>query len=380
MRSLFWISAFLAAYPYVGYPLVLFTLRRLAPRPVRKAPSEPSVSLLIAAYNEADVIAAKLTNSLALDYPDDRLEIVVTSDGSTDATCEIARGFLHDRRVRLIDFPQNRGKLLAMNDAVTQVTGDVIVFSDASSMLEPGAVRALVSNLSDPAVGAVSGSYLVRNPGQSALGGQEDLYWRYETALKTAEADLDSTLGAHGALYGIRRELYPFPEKGVINDDFVIPMRIVARGYRAVYEPAAVAVEEAHEMEGFRRRVRIMAGNIQQLRELPRLLSPLRALPVFFFLSHKVMRLLVPPAMLVCLLANALLLGAGPFYRAAFVAQLVFYALALSGALFALQPRVLRLPYYFSMINFALFVALFENVLRRRRIAWQTEGTPTGRP
>jgi cellulose synthase/poly-beta-1,6-N-acetylglucosamine synthase-like glycosyltransferase len=375
VRPLFWISAFLVCYPYIVFPLLLAGLRRLVPRPVRKAPVEPSVSLLIAAYNEAAVIAAKVENSLALDYPAERLEIVVASDGSTDATSSIVEKYLDRPRLRLVAFPVNRGKLAAVNDVVPQLRGDIIVFSDASSMLAPGSIRALASNFADPSVGAVSGAYLVRNPARSALGLQEDFYWRFETSLKTAEAELSSTLGAHGALYAIRRDLYPFPERTVVNDDFIIPLRIVARGFRAVYEPGAVAIEEAHEMEGFRRRVRIMSGNVQQLGELRRLMSPLRPFPLFFFFSHKLMRLVVPWAMIICLATNLMLLDQ-TLYRLLFAVQVVFYVLAAAGAAFALRPRLLRLPYYFSMVNAALLVAVFEKAVRRRPVAWRDKTSP----
>jgi biofilm PGA synthesis N-glycosyltransferase PgaC len=370
VETLFWVSAFLAVYPYLVYPALLVVLRRVMPRPPRKASIEPTVSLLVAAYNEEDVIAAKIENSLALDYPVERLETVVASDGSSDATNAIAARYADGKRVRLVAFPANRGKLAALNDVIPQLTGEIVVFSDASSMLAPESIRVLVRSFADPEVGAVSGSYLVLNPARAALGKQEDFYWRFETALKAAEGELNSTLGAHGALYAIRRDLYPFPERGVINDDFVIPLRIVARGYRAVYEPDAVAVEEAHEMEGFRRRVRITSGNIQQLSELPRLLLPLRAVPLFFFISHKAMRLLVPPAMIACFIANLFLLHA-PLYRVLFAGQVAFYSLALGGSAFALRPRLLRLPYYFSMVNAALLVALFERVVRRGPVAWR---------
>jgi poly-beta-1,6-N-acetyl-D-glucosamine synthase len=375
VHTLFWVTAFLAVYPYLVFPLFLALMRRVMARPPRKAPIEPTVSMLVAAYNEQDVIAAKIENSLAVDYPADRLETVVASDGSTDDTNAIAARYDDGKRIRLVAFPVNRGKLATMNDVVRQLTGEIIVFSDAASMITPESLRILVSNFADPSVGGVSGAYLVRNPGQSALGKQEDFYWRFETSLKAAEADVSSTLGAHGALYAIRRELYPFPEPGVINDDFVIPMRIVARGFRVVYEPAAVAVEEAHEMEGFQRRVRIASGNIQQLRELPRLLMPPRPIPLFFFLSHKVARLLVPPAMIACFVANLFLLG-GPLYNILFTGQIAFYGLALAGAAFALRPRLLRLPYYFSMVNAGLIVALFERVVRRRPVAWRKTATP----
>jgi biofilm PGA synthesis N-glycosyltransferase PgaC len=370
VETLFWVSAFLTVYPYLVYPALLVVLRRVMPRPPRKASIEPTVSLLVAAYNEEDVIAAKIENSLALDYPVERLETVVASDGSSDATNAIAARYADGKRVRLVAFPANRGKLAALNDVIPQLSGEIVVFSDASSMLTPESIRVLVRSFADPAVGAVSGSYLVLNPARAALGKQEDFYWRFETALKAAEGELSSTLGAHGALYAIRRDLYPFPERGVINDDFVIPLRIVARGYRAVYEPDAVAVEEAHEMEGFRRRVRITSGNIQQLSELPRLLLPLRAVPLFFFISHKAMRLLVPPAMIACFIANLFLLHS-PLYRVLFAGQVAFYSLALGGSAFALRPRLLRLPYYFSMVNAALLVALFERLVRRGPVAWR---------
>ncbi|MGH9200819.1 MAG: glycosyltransferase family 2 protein [Vicinamibacterales bacterium] len=376
VRALFWTSAFLAVYPYLVYPSLLAVLRRVMPRPPRKAPIEPTVSVLVAAFNEEVVIADKIENSLALDYAADRIEIVVASDGSRDGTNTIAARYADGKRVRLVAFPVNRGKLATVNEVIPQLNGEIVVFSDAASMLTPESIRVLVSNFADPDVGAVSGAYLVRNPARAALGPQEDFYWRFETSLKAAEADLSSTLGAHGALYAIRRQLYPFPERGVINDDFVIPLRIVARGYRAVYEPGAVAVEEAHEMEGFRRRVRIANGNIQQLGELPHLLMPPRILPAFFFVSHKAMRLLVPPAMLACLIANVFLLGS-PVYDALFIAQLAFYALALSGAVFALRPRLLRLPYYFSMVNAAFIVALVERVVLRRPVTWSDKAKPS---
>lgn len=368
-RAVFWIAAFLVVYPYLVYPLLLAVLRRVVPRPPRKAKIEPTVSLLVAAWNEEDVIAAKIENSLALDYPIDRLQIVIASDGSTDATNSIAERYDDGKRVRLIAFPVNRGKLTAMNDVMPQLSGEIVVFSDAASMLDADSIRALVSNFADPAVGAVSGAYLVRNPGASALGNQEDFYWRFETALKAAEGELSSILGAHGALYAIRRELYPFPERGVINDDFVIPMRIVARGFRVVYDASAVAVEEAQEMEGFRRRVRITRGNIQQLSEIPRLLLSFRLVPLFFFVSHKAMRLLVPPAMIACFVANLFLLSS-PLYRALFAGQILFYGLTIAGATFALRPRLLRLPYYFSMVNAALIVALYEGIARRGPVTW----------
>ena len=269
-KLLFWISAGFTVYVYFGYPLLLWALQAVFPSSPRKQPVEPSVSLLVAAYNEAAVIADKIRNSLALDYPADKLEIVVASDGSKDATAEIVRSFSgreNDGRVRLLHFEKNRGKMAVLNDAVRELRGDIVAFSDASSMLAADSVRILMQSFDDPHVGAASGVYRLLKKDQANLGAQEDLYWKYETFLKVQEAKLGAFTGAHGSLYAIRRALYPFPTVNTINDDFTIPMRILERGHRVAYEPAAVAYEEAHEMEGFSRRVRITAGNIEQMRE-----------------------------------------------------------------------------------------------------------------
>ena len=370
-----WLSAAVAFYVYAGYPVLLAILRRVAKRPVAKKPSEPSVSLLVAAYNEADVIESKIRNALALDYPAARLDIAIACDGPTDGTTAIAQHVASEigqGRVHVFAYPRNRGKLYALNDTVPQLTGDIVAFSDASSMLAPDALRTLVANFADEHVGAVSGVYRVLRGEDAALGKQEDFYWKYETYLKLAEADVGSILGCHGSLYAIRRALYPFPKPGTINDDYVIPMRILSQGYRVAYEPNAVAYEEAHEMGGFSRRVRIMTGNVEQLREMKALLSPLRPGPLFFFLSHKAGRLLVPIAMLAMLAANMFLLDK-PFYRALFVLQLAFYALVLVGALARLRPKMLRLPYYFCMINAAAFLGMYHALRGGRTLAWKRD-------
>ncbi|HEY5417408.1 MAG TPA: glycosyltransferase family 2 protein [Gemmatimonadaceae bacterium] len=370
-----WLSAAVAFYVYAGYPVLLAILRRVAKRPVDKKPTEPSVSLLVAAYNEADVIESKIRNALALDYPAAQLDIAIACDGPTDGTTAIAQHVASEigqGRVHVFAYPRNRGKLYALNDTVPQLTGDIVAFSDASSMLAPDALRTLVANFADEHVGAVSGVYRVLRGEDAALGKQEDFYWKYETYLKLAEADVGSILGCHGSLYAIRRALYPFPKPGTINDDYVIPMRILSQGYRVAYEPSAVAYEEAHEMGGFSRRVRIMTGNVEQLREMKALLSPLRPGPLFFFLSHKAGRLLVPIAMLAMLVANMFLLDK-PFYRALFVLQLAFYALVLVGALARLRPKILRLPYYFCMINAAAFLGMYHALRGGRTLAWKRD-------
>lgn len=367
VEAVFWIAILIPLYAFLGYPLVLAGLGLAIHRGVRKAPIRPFVSLLIPAYNEARVIARKIENSFALNYPSDRIEVVVVSDGSTDQTAEIASTM---SGVRLVAFPKNRGKMAALNAVVPELRGEIVVFSDASAMLAPDSVLRLVENFGDPSVGAVSGRYSVVKPSEVNIGGSEDLYWKYEAFLKTRESGLSSTLGAHGHLHAIRKELYPFPPAETINDDYVIPLSVVGQGLRAVYEPAAVVQEEAREMTGFGRRIRIVAGNLQQLRHLKQFLVPCQPLPLLFFVSHKGIRLLVPFAMLTALAASLFLTGSSA-YRAALCAQLLFYALAAAGLTGRLRPRALRLPFYFCMVNSAAFFGLYHALTRRRSMAWK---------
>jgi glycosyltransferase involved in cell wall biosynthesis len=362
-----WIAVSIPLYAFAGYPLMLLSLGLLIRREVKKAPSWPVISLLIPAYNEARVIARKIENSLALEYPADRIEIVVVSDGSTDRTVEIAQSI---GGVRVLALEKNRGKVAALNAAVPRLRGEIIVFSDASALLAPDALRRLMENFADPQVGAVSGRYRVVKPNEVNIGVSEGLYWKYEAFVKVHESRLASTLGAHGHLHAIRNELYPFPPTETINDDYVIPLSVLGRGFRAVYEPSAQVFEEAREMTGFGRRVRIVAGNLQQLRHLGQFLHPCRPLPLLFFLSHKVIRLLVPFAMLAALAANLFLLDSRA-YRMLFGAQLVFYALAAFGLTGRLRPRALRLPFYFCMVNSAAFFGLYHAMTRRRGMAWK---------
>jgi biofilm PGA synthesis N-glycosyltransferase PgaC len=368
--TIFWISICVPMYAYIGYPLVLTSLALAIRRPIKKQPITPMVSLLVPAYNEANVIAHKIRNLMMLDYPSDRIEIVIASDGSSDQTVEIARSLAGGTRIRILAFPKNRGKLATQNASIAELRGELIVLSDASAMLQPDSIRRLAENFADPRVGAASGLYRIVKANQANIGASEAIYWRYETFLKMQESQLASTLGAHGALYAIRKELYPYPPQGTINDDYVIPLSVLRKGFRSVYEPSAVAYEEAQEMTGFGRRVRIMVGNIQQLREIRGLLYPFRPVELFFFLSHKLCRLLVPFAMLVTLVTNALLLDS-PLCAAIFCAQLIFYFLVACGATWQLRPKLLMLPYYFSMINLAAFFGFYHVLMRRRGLAWK---------
>lgn len=366
----FWIGVAIPVYTYLGYPVALLLLRLIFHREVVKKPYEPSVSLIVPAYNEAGVIERKIENALSLDYPHEKLEVLVASDGSKDDTAARAKKYEDGVRVRVFDYKENRGKIRTLNATVEQAHGEILVFSDASAILYPDSLRYLMMNFADPKIGAASGKYTIVKPDDVAIGESEDFYWKYETFLKCQESEIASTLGGHGQLNAIRKDLYPFPSPEIINDDYVIPVSVLKRRYRAVYEPKAVVFEEAHEMTGFKRRVRIMAGNIQQISEIKGVIRPFRPLPLFFFISHKVSRLVVPFGMIAALVANMFLLD-NPVYVGLLFVQFAFYGIALLGTVWQLRPKMLLLPFYFCMINAATFFGLYYALTSRRAMAWK---------
>ena len=371
MRALFWVSCAVLAYSYLGYPLLVWILARLFGHEPAKQEMLPLVSLLIPAYNEEAELARKLQNSVSLDYPADRLEIVVASDGSTDDTEAIARAWAP--RVRLIAMSSHIGKAAMLRRVTPALPGEIVVFSDVSSELEPDALRALVRNFSDDRVGCVSGLYRLK--ASDDLRGQgEGLYWRYETWIKRQESRLHSILGAHGAFYAIRRSLFPQLNDATINDDYLIPMRIVEQGYRAIYEPGARAWErEVASIHGeFARRRRIAVGNCQQIKELASLLNPVRGWVAFCFVSHKVLRTFAPVAMLLAFLSSFWL--PWPWSSAVLTLQTIFYAGAWAGYL--CQRRGVTIswlspPLYFCLGNLAMLAGLLRYCVGRQSAVWE---------
>jgi cellulose synthase/poly-beta-1,6-N-acetylglucosamine synthase-like glycosyltransferase len=387
VAAAFWASVALIVYTYAGYPLIIFAASRCLGRrpdpPPRAGDGLPTVSLILAAYNEEEVIEGRLRNAAATDYPPEALEILVASDGSTDRTAEIVAGF-GDPRVRLLDFPHNRGKASALNAAVAEARGEVLLLSDANTRIDPGAARRLVRWFRDPSVGAAVGRLVLvdRLTGRNADG----LYWRYETFLKKCEGRLGGVLGANGAIYALRRDLYePIPAATII-DDFVIPLLAKQRtGCEIIYDAAATAVEEtAPDVRAeFHRRARIGAGGYQSLRMLWRLFDPTRGWVAFSFLSHKVLRWLCPFFMIAALGANLVLAGR-PLYASALAAQAAFYLLA---AVMSVAParlralRPLRLTTMFVGMNAALLVGFVRWLYGRQSAAWRrTERQPAGEP
>jgi cellulose synthase/poly-beta-1,6-N-acetylglucosamine synthase-like glycosyltransferase len=375
----FWSAVAFLVYAYGGFALVVGAAGLWRRRRVRKGPVVPRVSLIIAAYNEEEAIAARLVNALALDYPADRLEILVASDGSTDDTCAIVEHY-RDLGVRLLRLPR-AGKVRTLDAAVAQASGDVLVFSDANIMCDRSALRAMVENFADPGVGGVAGhtTYITPGTAESSSRG-ELLYWTYDSWLKRLESWTGSIVSAHGGLYAIRRELYRPVGDGGVTDDFAISTLVVEQGYRLVFEPEAMAVEEAipRAAREFRRRVRLTTRGIRSVMLRRKLLNPMRyGMYAVILWSHKVARRQVPFVLVALAVASAWLWSAGAVYGLAAAAQLAFYALALVG--WALRRtrvgrfRFLYIPFYYCMANAACAVAWTE-VLRGRRVElWQPQ-------
>ncbi len=338
METLFWVSALVVAYVYAGYPALLAIWARLAGRPVRRRPSLgrrnwPVVSVIIAAHNEGARLPGRIANLLNQSYPG-TLEIIVISDGSTDGTAAAVGQF--EDAVRYIELPRG-GKPLALNAGVAAATGSILVFADARQRFSPDAVLHLVSNFDDPDVGGVTGELILDcehdDPADSTIGDGVGLYWTYEKWLRRHESLIRSTLGATGAIYAMRRELWhPLPARTLL-DDVLAPMRAVLRGSRIVFDERARAFDRTSPdgSAEARRKIRTLAGNYQILALEPRLLIPF-ANPVWWqYLSHKVGRLLVPWALVCAFIASAALASEGWFYTAVFGLQLVFYGLAAVG-------------------------------------------------
>jgi len=369
MRWVFWGSALVIAYTYVGYIGWLWLRARLWPWPVVRSRQEPYVSIVMVVRNEERWLETKLRNLLELDYPP-LYQIVVVSDGSTDRTEAILRPHADDPRVHVLMNQLSRGKASALNDAIAVAAGDVIVFTDVRQKIESGAIRLLMENFADPQVGCVSGALMLGDLESGEAGKGMGLYWRIEKKIRELESDSGSVVGATGALYAVRRELLvPIPE-GTILDDVYTPMQVVRQKKRVVFDPRARAWDHPDlgaERE-FARKVRTLSGNYQLVQMAPWLLSgenPVR----FEFVSHKLLRLAVPFVLVAILIASLVL--SGPVYRSALALQAAFYGLSLLAGLRLSRGPLARMAdaaLTFVVLNSAAVVAFFNFVTGRKAV------------
>jgi cellulose synthase/poly-beta-1,6-N-acetylglucosamine synthase-like glycosyltransferase len=372
---LLWISVFAIVYPHAVYPAVIWLKGRIRPRPVRRAPWTPAVTVLIPAYNEVDCIGATVANKLEQAYPAEKLQIIVVSDQSTDGTDDVVRRFA-DRGVTLLRRDPRQGKAAALNEAIQHARGEIVVFSDANTLFAPDAIQRLVENFADPEVGYVTGCLRLVTSADSASGGGNDAYLRYENGLRELETAAGSIIGVNGGVDAIRRELYVDIPRQLITD-FILPLHVLGSGRRVVFDGRAGAREVANEemSSEFRMRVRVALRALQGLLYMRRLLDPWHHPAVAFSLvSHKVMRYGAFVFMPLAFAANAALALSSPWYRALFAAQLLIYALALLGLQTRL-PRALRaltiVPTYFIVSNVAFGVAAVKFFRGQTMATWQ---------
>ena len=377
---LFWVAAFLIVYTYIGFPLGIVLRGLLWGRPYKheELTIPPSVSIVISAYNEAKSIAAKLDNILSMEYPRDRLEVVIASDGSTDGTDAIVERY-KDHGVKLLSLPRV-GKAAALNAAVNACSGEILVFSDANSMYKADAIQKLVRPFADPKVGGVAGNQIYKTEvsGGSSSDG-ERAYWNFDRTLKQFQGKSGNTLAATGAIYAIRRTLFrPIPDG--VSDDFVTSTSVIVQGYRLVFAPDAVAYEpvaSTSQVE-FGRKVRVIVRSWKAFIYMRELLNPFRykfyAIQLF---SHKILRYLVVFPLLLLFLVSPFLWKAGFIYQIATVGQVAFYSCAVVGYLlnrtrFA-RKKIFTIPFYFCMVNAASLIAII-NVLRGQQIKhWEPQ-------
>lgn len=372
LKVVFWLCFALIGYVYFLYPILVSRISKLAGREFSKLEITPGVTIIISAYNEERTIAAKIENTLSLDYPPELVEIIVGIDGSTDRTGEIARSYA-GRGVRLMEFPVNRGKTSVQNDCIAEASHDIVVFMDAASLCEKDALRKLVANFADSRVGAVAGRVVyTRGPGNLTAQSQ-GMYWRYEQALRQAEGSLGSLVGVDGPLYAVRRELCAPLDQDMISD-LVSPLLVIDKGHSVVYEPGAVTYEEPtiSPASEFNTRRRIVTRGFTGLFRHPGLVDPRRRpLLAWQILSHKVLRWLVG-LYYAGMLASSLLLVPRRLYLLAFLCLSAIPGISLYTLITGESPkRWYAVPYYFVLVNLAALFGFIDYLRGRKVVSWK---------
>jgi cellulose synthase/poly-beta-1,6-N-acetylglucosamine synthase-like glycosyltransferase len=374
-QVIFWIAVAAIAYTYAGYPLLLILMSKLRAKSVTRSEFTPSVTVIIAAYNEERDLAAKLENTLALDYPKDKLEIIVSSDCSTDRTDEIV-GRFESRGVRLHRQAERLGKTAAQNAAVEKASGEILLFSDATTYYRPDVLRILARSFGDPSVGCVTGNVIYSHDANSSVSHGTRSYWSYEFLLKKHESAITSLIGVCGCMYAVRKSAY-VPLYHEACSDFLVATMMVRQGLRAVYEPEAVCVEEpnAKAHKELAVRVRIITQTLADLWRNRDVLNPfLKGFYAVQLLSHKVMRYLVPLFLILVLITSGFLALHSVVYSVIFMAQVCFYLASTAGAVLVrlgVNSRWLALPHYFVITNVACLIALFCLLRGERYVKWE---------
>ncbi len=371
MTIIFWISLFIIFYTYVGYGIVLYILvriKRLFVKPVKLVDGSftPSLTLIVAAYNEALVIEEKIQNTLQLIYPKDKLHIIFVTDGSTDNTATIISNY---QQIQLLHKDGRSGKINAVHRAMGEVSTEIVVFTDANTFLNENALLRIAKHYIDPKVGAVSGEKRVAIEASSDATAGEGFYWKYESALKKWDAELYSVVGAAGELFSVRTDLYVAVESDTLLDDFMISMKIAMKGYKIAYDADAYAMESSSEnlKEEYKRKVRIAAGGIQSIIRTSKLFNPFfKPLLGFQYVSHRVLRWTITPfLMILVIFLNAYLVieNFNWLFVLILLGQIGFYGLATLGWLLErkeVRIKILFIPYYFCFMNYCVLAGIYQ--------------------
>ncbi len=374
-QIIFWASVGLIFYVYLGYPVLVYVISRIFPKRVKRAEIEPHVSIIITAYNEGRDIRAKLENTLLIDYPLEKREIIVASDCSSDKTDEIVSEFA-DKNVKLLRQPERQGKTAAQNMAVEHAVGEIILFSDATSMYEPGVLREILPSFADETVGCVAGKLLYTDHSGSTVGQAAKSYWSYETLLKESESKACSLIGASGCIYAVRKSAYK-PMYSEACSDFLIATVVYKQGMRTIYEPNAVCTEETNRQskKEMRMRIRVISQTFTDLWRNREMLSPFRS--GFFaieLISHKLMRYNVPLFLAAVIISSGALAVYSKFYLAVFAAQIAFYSAAFGAWTLErnrIKTGVLSMPLYFVLTNIASIAGFFQFLRGERYASWE---------
>lgn len=380
LSIIFWFCLLLVFYSYFGYGVLLYLLirvKRIIKKPAKPDPNYlPHVTLLVAAYNEENYIKEKIDNSLSLDYPKNKIEFLFVTDGSDDKTPDIIKEY---PQIKLMHRPERQGKIMAVERAMPEVHGEIVVFTDANTLLNKEVILNIVRHFSNEKVGVVSGEKRILNRNiDEAAGAGEGFYWKYESKLKKWDDELYSVMGAAGELFAIRASLFePIPKDSLI-EDFYMSFKIIEKGYKIAYEPDAYALEEpsASVKEELKRKIRIAAGGIQSIVRLKELLNPFKyGVVTFQYISHRVLRwTLAPLALPIIFVANALLLNHGLLYKSLFIGQVFFYLAALLGLMLEkkhIRLKLLFIPYYFCMMNYAVYMGFLRFLKGSQSVLWE---------
>ncbi len=370
MKLLFWLSFGIIFYTYAVYPVLVYLLSLVFKRRVKKSDIYPKVSILISAYNEEKFIEAKIKSILELDYPQDKIEVLIGSDGSNDNTDEIVSRFLNDR-TNLFRFQLREGKPSVLNSLAEQAKNEILVFTDARQRLDKNSLKELVANFSDDKVGSVSAELLFSDADKDNAQGIS-LYWQYEKFIRLSESNVGSMLGATGAMYAVRKELFTSLPKNLILDDVYIPLKSVEKGFRAIFEPRAIIFDSISRDAGeeFKRKARTLSGNFQIFILLRKLFNPFISPVAVQLFSHKFLRLTVPFFLICLFVSNVFVLEEG-ILRAIFIAQVIFYILALLGLFTDMLKNITNVPKMFLVMNAAAVVGLYRFLFKKQNVAWQ---------